>query len=90
MCDYRVGLFWCDLGWKSIRKGTPEQPFAVQLIWQPLCRRAGEISSSMSCCQNITPCSSIVLGPGIHLPGGDCVPVGCRGFGEPWAGRITP
>lgn len=88
--EYRVVLFRCNLGRRSIRKGTPEQPFAVQLIWQPSRCLAGEVSSSTSCCQKITPRHGITPGPGIHLLGGDCGPVGCWGFGEPWAERITP
>lgn len=33
MCDCRGLDFWCDLGRRSVRKGTPlEQPFAVQLL----------------------------------------------------------
>lgn len=54
---------WCDWGRRSIRKGTPELLFAVQLIQQPSHHLAGEVSSSMSCSQSVVP------GPCIHLPG---------------------
>lgn len=88
MRDCRVVLFWSNLGGSNVRKGTLEQPLPVQLIQQPSRYLAGEVTSLLSICQKKSPCRGIVLGPGIHLPAEDCSPAGCRGFGEPWAGRL--
>ena len=65
-------LFLMSFGKEKGSAGTPEQPFAVQLSREPSCRSAGEVSSSTSRCQNITPHRGVAPGPGIHLPGGDC------------------